>query len=490
MKNSINYFLPLIRKVSFLTILFCLSLFIACSLNNSSNNEQKPIKLSSEEILENNTFRIDILHLDITYDYYPENKIMDGIAKITFKMRPNQTKALIHFNPEIRGNVINQIMLDNEVLHVSSEADVKKISFEETTQQALEFERELDAASEHNLIIDFTLNLTSSYPMFNTDVNDITGIGNEELFPTINTPQELMVHEIHFRVHSENEYAFIGSGYIEQNSSAGIQEWYLSTERPVASYTVMFVLVPACDVEKEERMVNGVSVKIMEFIGTNKINKAYEQLETWLPELDRNLGPFPMPRGLSVFLLSDGGGMEYFGGTISSLWALRHEVFHMYFGTSTIASTYRDSWWDEAINMWYQYSTNPNYPAISEDFRSDIVSGRTPVSIGFDDRAYDEGARIIQAVAERLGGRDKMIVFLSYVHQNHLFDPFTTIQLVDFIQDYSSTDMHTEFINWLYMGEQQYSKYHPVNKLAILYHDVQMQPPKWILDKYGINQKQ
>lgn len=46
-------------------------------------------------------------------------------------------------------------------------------------------------------------------------------------------------------------------------------------------------------------------------------------------------------------------GMEYFGGTISGLGPLLHEVFHMYFGCSLVANTYRDSWWDEAINMWY-----------------------------------------------------------------------------------------------------------------------------------------
>ena len=69
-----------------------------------------------------------------------------------------------------------------------------------------------------------------------------------------------------------------------------------------------------------------------------------------------------MPRGLSVVLTQGGGGMEYYGATITSLRALRHEVFHMYYGCSTVATTYRDSWWDEAINMWYELSADPSFP--------------------------------------------------------------------------------------------------------------------------------
>ena len=133
-----------------------------------------------------------------------------------------------------------------------------------------------------------------------------------------------------------------------------------------------------------------------------------------------------MPRGISIVLTQGGGGMEYYGGTITSLAALRHEVFHMYFGCSTVATTYRDSWWDEAINMWYELSANPAFAPIEPGFRSGIVGARTPVTVGFDRRAYDEGARIIQAVAEEMGGREQAVAFFSHLHRTRFFDPFTT----------------------------------------------------------------
>jgi hypothetical protein len=142
--------------------------------------------------------------------------------------------------------------------------------------------------------------------------------------------------------------------------------------------------------------------------------------------------------------------MEYYGGTISSLRVLRHETFHMYYGCSTVALTYRDSWWDEAINMWYELSADPEFPPIDESYRSGIVGSRSPITVGFDRRAYDEGARIIQAVAEELGGRGAAVAFLRHLHATRFFDPFTTMDLAAEIQAWSGADFHERFESWLY----------------------------------------
>lgn len=136
--------------------------------------------------------------------------------------------------------------------------------------------------------------------------------------------------------------------------------------------------------------------------------------------------------------------------TITSLRALRHEVFHMYFGCSTVAQTYRDSWWDEAIDMWYELSMDPAFPAIPPGYRSGIVGARSPITVGFDRRAYDEGARIMQAVARELGGREQMVAFLRHLHQRRLFDPFTTRTLAAEIRAFSGADFRERFQRWLY----------------------------------------
>jgi hypothetical protein len=124
----------------------------------------------------------------------------------------------------------------------------------------------------------------------------------------------------------------------------------------------------------------------------------------------------------------------------------------MYFGCSTGARTYRDSWWDEAINSWYELSADPGFAPIAEDFRSDLVSARTPIGVGFDRRAYDEGARVFQALAGDVGGRGPLVGFLRELRDARTFDPFGTMDLADELQARRGVDAHARFQRWLYTG--------------------------------------
>ena len=487
-----------IAKRSFLKVLLTAGLFLSISTSgmysDQGNLENRvgiltPLQWPMvEDYLLDSVFRIDISTIVVTFDYMPESHYVDCHAKVEFTMRIGQRRPMIHLAPAIRDNAgtVNSIQLNNETLNLSDESDVRIISFDESTQQALEFQRDLEANTVHTLEIFYRLFLPGLYPRFSTKVNDLQGRGNEERFPTINTPHELARHILTFRVHSNTPFRCIGSGLVERTNS-DVQEWTLNTEREVASYTVMFALLPEQDTIFEERNINGTDVRILSFIGGASIDTAFNMLEQWLLELDANLGPFPMPRGLSIFLTSSGGGMEYYGGTITSLWALLHEVFHMYYGCSTVNKTYRDSWLDEAINKWYELSVDPTFYPITDTYSSNIVSGRSPAGVGFDHRAYDEGAHIMEAVARELGGRNGMIAFLRYLHTNYSFSPFTTFDFLDYLEYYSGVDMTDRFFNWLYQGEQTGYAARTSSSSSHLMHKrkVDMTPPQSLLQKYS-----
>jgi aminopeptidase N len=426
-------------------------------------------------------YRIDIKNITVTFDYYPESSYADALARVEFVMRPGQNRPLIHFDPAIRYNAVNSISLNGESLNISQTSDVRILEYADTTQDALEFQRDLPSGVNHTLDISYRLILPEIYPRFSTEVNDIEGRGNEEIFPTLNTPHELARHTLTFRVHSSRAFRCIGSGYVVK-TGAGLQEWILDTEREIASYTLMFVLIPEEDTILEERNIAGVDVSILAFIGGASVSDAFTRLVPWLTELAVNLGPFPMPRGISIFLVSSGGGMEYYGGTISSLRVLLHEVFHMYYGCSAVMSTYRDTWLDEAVNMWYERSMDPSYSPIGSDYLSNIVSGRPPEAVGFDIRAYDEGARIIEAVARELGGRSSMIAFLRYVHQYKQFSPFTTWDFLDFLENFSGVDMRDQFNNWLFLGGEANRLYERESHFSLRVPDIS--PPASIRQKY------
>ena len=442
--------------------------------------------LSAEIQTLDNAFRIDIKTIDVLLTYHPGQAVVDGDATLVFKMRPDQRRPLIHFDPAVRGQVVSSISLDGEALGVADPAAVKVVEFAGTTQKAVEFQRDLTADAEHRLKMSYRLTLPDAYPRFSTEVNDIFGRGNEELFPTLNTPHELARHRITLRVAGSVPYRCLGSGLVRKISAAP-QEWLLDTEREVASYTVMFALLPESDTVWDERTIAGVPVRILAFAGGASISEAIVKLNGWLPQIIGEIGPFPMPRGLSVFLVSGGGGMEYFGGTISSVSALRHEVFHMYFGCSAVARTYRDSWWDEAITSWYEETYTSTFVPLDPGYRSNMVSGRSAIAVGFDRRAYFEGTQIVEAMAVRVGGRAGLARFLNYVHRNHAFSPFGTLDLAEYFRQYSGADMRAQFINWLYNGRTPETS-SSMRTLAP-HKTPDLTPPRSILRKYGLDKK-
>jgi hypothetical protein len=410
--------------------------------------EPLPAAATEAELLDA-VFRIDVEDVEVVFDLYPSERRVDARAALTFRMRPGQTRAIVHLGA---GGVPTglALRLDGEALDPARPSDVRQFTFAGSGQASLELQRSLPPGAAHRLEAVYRLPLADAGGRFFTDVNDIQGRGNEVFFPTLNTPHELARHVLVFRAHAAEPYLAVGSGLVTGRGSGDVQEWALDTERPVASYTVMFHLAPARSHVLEERRIRSVDTRVLAPLGGVSAAEAFAVLDPWLAELQAALGPFPMPRGLAVVLTQAGGGMEYYGGTTTSLRALRHEVFHMYFGCSTVARTYRDSWWDEAIDVWYELSADPSYAPIAESFRSGIVGGRSPVAVGFDTRAYDEGARVVQAVAAGMGGRDAMVRFLRDLHGRRSFDPFTTWDLADEVQARTGLDVHERFRLWLY----------------------------------------
>ncbi len=394
-------------------------------------------------------YPVDVEHVEAVFDILPGQQQVRVWSATTFRMRPGQSMPVVHFRPAVASASV-AMALNGEPIDPRRQEDVRLFRYETSGQDSVEIQRNLAPGVSHRLEASHVIPLSDPLGRFFTDVNDFEGHGNEVLFPTLNSPRDLARHVLTFRVHSPDPYRIVGSGLVSAGAATDVQEWVLDTEREVASYTVMFFLAPDRDVVVDERRVEGVDVRVMAFRGGIGAEQAYEQIGPWLAELQSTLGPFPMPRGLSVVLTQGGGGMEYYGATITSLRALRHEIFHMYYGCSTVATTYRDSWWDEAINMWYELSADPAFPPIDPGYRSGIVGARTPVTVGFDRRAYDEGARIIQAVATDMGGRGPAVAFFGHLHRTRLFAPFTTVDLANEILSYSGADFHERFDGWLY----------------------------------------
>jgi hypothetical protein len=432
-------------------LVFCFPACEAKKAASPTNPTQENYDLAAELKLLDETFRIDIQTIQVTYDFYPDELRVDGAATVFFNMRSGQTRPLVHFDPGVYDNAIDTIALDGEPLSFSNSNDVRVREFAGTTQKAIEFQRDLAPAALHTLEMGFHLGIVG-YPRFLSEVEDGMGRGNEQKFPTINTPAELARHQLTFRVHGGKPYEMVGSGLIASSTAGDVQTWTLDTVRPISSYTVLFVLMPEADVDVQERVIGGVPVKIMTFKGTASLGDAFNILSAWLSQLAADFGPFPAP-GIGVFLVRS-GGMEYYGGTICELSALEHEIYHNYFACSVIGRTYRDTWWDEGFASWYvDYDKGANVTAITDDFYSNVVSGRTPIAVGWDERAYEVGRKILQYVATHTGGAQTVIGFMKHLYTTRLFSPFNAMEMTDYLQAYCGLDLHSQMLRWVYSNE-------------------------------------
>ncbi len=442
------------KQMALIAAVLALAALPAAAQPDAAGTPDTQAAAAAIDTLLDGTFRIDIETIAVSLDWYPASGLVDGTARLDFRLRPGQSRAVFNFSPFATSrSAIRRLTLDGRSLSPQSDADVRIITAAGTRQPFVEIQLPLEPVQLHTLTIDYGLVLPTVYPRFSSDVNDLRGQGNEAVWPTLNTPHELARHVLTFRVHDRQAFRFVGSGQSTFSASGETQQWVLDTQRPVSSYSVMFVLLPAADTEYREWLIDGVTVRALAYPTVNLL-EAKARLESWLPELRHRFGPFPALHGLSIFLFNDaGGGMEYYGGTVTSLSALRHEVLHSYFGCSVVARTYPDSWYDEAVTSWFEETMRgQGHTALAASYRGNWVGARSPVSVGFSVLAYSDGASIMQAIADRLGGTDRMTEFLRYVVDRYTFAPFTTLDFAGFLKDYSGVDLRSQFLSWLYNG--------------------------------------
>jgi len=103
-----------------------------------------------------------------------------------------------------------------------------------------------------------------------------------------------------------------------------------------------------------------------------------------------------------AMLRDDSSGMEYDGGTTTSLGALRHELFHSWWGRGLKPALPRDGWWDEA---WTVYQMAGGTGAVPLDFLDSAVtlSARNPWVRATPGGAYTRGRELFDGVASLVG---------------------------------------------------------------------------------------
>lgn len=400
-------------------------------------------------------FRLDASEVNVTYDYWPARSRVEGEAELRFKMRPGQRRPLFHFNPLRRAPaaqeraMLDSLELDGEQLDPSDDSDLRQIRPLPSAEIAFEIQRDVRRDADHTLRARWSVPVEAPPGRFFANFDDTEGPDpeTETQWPTISSPEEYIRHRIRLRVHDDRRYTVIGSGAVRRHEATDVQTWDIDTERPIPSSIVFFAAVPSAAFRTEQFKVRDVAVTIASNRSAKITERARRITRKTIARLVKDFGPFPMPR-MQILLDGWDSGMEYYGATRTGIGALEHELVHMYFGSSILNRTWRDTWFDESAVEWWlaQDRIRPLPPG----FRSNLARGRSEVAPGFDEAAYDDGAKILGEIARSLGGSRQMIEFLADLHRRRAFRPFTTDELIDDIVAAQDAIDRAKLERWLY----------------------------------------
>lgn len=398
-------------------------------------------------------FRIDVADAQVRLDFRPADNRVTGRATLRFRMREGQRRALFHFNPTREmgtadeQRLITAVRLDGRALVPRS---LRIIRAAPGAEPAFEIGRRLAPGRTHTLSVSWDAPATPGrdgrlFPMFD-DTEGPSG-ETETMWPTVSSPEELTRHRLVVRVHAERPYRLIGSGRVTRQPDPRAQTWTVDTERAVSSSNVFLAAVPADQVESVSFRAGGVPVTMLSDQRRDSTQRARRIAERTILALIRELGPFPMPR-MQILLTGWDSGMEYYGATRTGWDSLSHELAHMYFATTAVNRTWRDTWIDEAITTWWD--ERDDIEPIGWDYRGRLAVGRPPAAPGFDEDAYGAGARVMARIARELGGDREMLDFLADVYRRRAYRPFTTADFVGDVLAAQDRITRADLERWLY----------------------------------------
>ncbi|MEW6055334.1 MAG: hypothetical protein AB1540_01860 [Bdellovibrionota bacterium] len=182
---------------------------------------------------------------------------------------------------------------------------------------------------------------------------------------------------------------------------------------------------------------------------------AIDVIEASLAKYEGLLGPYAHGNKFIAYITTGSGGMEHSGATVSSLSALKHEVFHSWFATGVFPRFYSDAWIDEALARWFDNSSPVE--SLAGSTKAVRLAGYSPYQLYFPTDAYNYGSKLIAHLASLAGGRDRFMQFLSEFYQQNKLQTVTTEIFLDFMKSKLGVDLNGFFATYIYGGRSSTS---------------------------------
>ncbi len=154
---------------------------------------------------------------------------------------------------------------------------------------------------------------------------------------------------------------------------------------------------------------------------SSRLERITNNTKTILRELENSYGPWPHQ---AVMIYNAGsGGMEYCGATMTSEYALGHELTHSYYARGVMPVNGNAGWIDEATASWRDggYSRSR-----SIGFSSSRMAGHSSYERTTDRDAYSKGARFMSYIDAKLESLGGLKLFLRNFKDKYVYTSVST----------------------------------------------------------------
>lgn len=430
----------------FLLPLLALGALCAAALPAQLQHAPEPRQIGGHTVVP-----IDIQSLDASLRFDFKGQRARARAVLKFKAGVQDGKAVF----DLRQEAITAASLDGEKLDPSK---LITQDFGRSSGTMVILDLPLKAGTAHQLELEYEVGspkvpkplppkYTAEGVTWDTWASDLNpGRYLEQWFPT-NLLYDQFKFDLELQVQGlggDQKHEVVTNAEIEQLAPA---HWKLSFPAHFTAFSPMVVLIPSVLVERSQKLVklkNGQQITV-DVCRPLRIRNRRSSLANFhsetakaLEDFTRHMGPWPHGKRCTIFEYSGGRSMEYDGATTTAFGALRHELFHSYFGRGLKPASQNGGWWDEAFTVYFlghlRALERPDRAGRGRRMRGGRFAGRIALSPAdpwnrvTPGASYSTGAWFFAEVGKVIG-TDTLHKTMAGLVKEHSPNPISTAQL-------------------------------------------------------------
>ncbi len=236
----------------------------------------------------------------------------------------------------------------------------------------------------------------------------------------------------------------------------GDLHWLLKFPPHFTSFSQMLVVVPSADVERKQdeiRLPNGEVVVIdvcRRHEAASSMRTTIKKIREHIQEFSENVGIWPHGNRVTVFVWTGSRSMEYDGATTTSMGALRHELFHSWFGRGAKPRSQNDGWLDEAWDVYFADHGRAPKSELKKEGSPVQLCSNNPMNRTTPGLSYSAGAMFFGRVA-LLVGEKELEKQMAAFFQKYQLKTFSTQDLEQHLVEATGEEkIHALFARYVY----------------------------------------